>query len=407
MATLLQWNCRGFRANRSDIDLLIQSYSPVAICLQETLLANITYSIPRYVPYHIFASLDNNNRPHGGVSIFVKSNIPQRKINLDTDIPAVAVSIIHGKKLTLCSIYLNPRYNITLEDLYHLTEQLPKPYILLGDFNAHNTLWGDSSTDQKGGIIEELLNIQQLCLWNDGTPTYLHPATGTKTCIDLSISHSSLHLDYTWQVHEDTCGSDHFPIVLKSCLDIPEEKLQRWQFHKADWVLFSELCLTELNQNNYQSNEDPVNLFTQTLHSIADRTIPKSSPTYSNKCKPWFDEECKQAIKTRNQAYRIFCQYPTPENLTGFRRCQAQTRRLIKSRKRLSWRNYVSGLTSKTPIKKTWDMVRKITGKPCEPQLHHLQINGTIIDDPVDVVNSLGQTIASHSSSASCSGSFL
>ena len=52
-------------------------------------------------------------------------------------------------------------------------------------------------------------------------------------------------------------------------------------------------------------------------------------------------------------------------------------------------------------------MVRKITGKPCEPQLHHLQINGTIIDDPVDVVNSLGQTIASHSSSASCSDSFL
>ena len=203
MATLLQWNCRGFRANRSDIDLLIQRYSPVAICLQETLLTNITYTIPQYVPYHIFASLDNNNRPHGGVSIFVKSNIPQRKISLDTDIPAVAVSLTHGKKFTLCSIYLNPRNNITLEDLYHLTEQLPKPYILLGDFNAHNTLWGDSNTDQKGGIIEELLNIQQLCLWNDGTPTYLHPATGTRTCIDLSISHSSLHLDYTWHVHEE------------------------------------------------------------------------------------------------------------------------------------------------------------------------------------------------------------
>ena len=96
MATLLQWNCRGFRANRSDIDLLIQRYSPVAICLQETLLTNITYTIPQYVPYHIFASLDNNNRPHGGVSIFVKSNIPQRKISLDTDIPAVAVSLTHG-----------------------------------------------------------------------------------------------------------------------------------------------------------------------------------------------------------------------------------------------------------------------------------------------------------------------
>ena len=334
MATFLQWNCRGFRTNRGDIDLLIKKYSPVAICLQETLLKSKAYPISKYVPYDIFADLDTNNRPHGGVSILVKSNIPQRQINLNTNFPAVAVSLTHGKTITLCSIYYNPRSQITLEELYDLMQQLPKPYILLGDFNAHNTLWGDTNTDQKGSIIEEFLNIHQLCLWNDGTPTYLHPASGTKTCIDLSISHSSLHLDYTWHVHEDTCGSDHFPILLKACQDIPEEKLQRWQFHKADWAQFKNLCLTELDIINYQTIEDPVNVFTHVLHSIADRTIPKSSPIYSSRCKPWFDEECKQAINNRNRAYRLLCHYPTPENLIDFRKYQAQTRRLINSKKK-------------------------------------------------------------------------
>ncbi len=36
--TLLQWNCRGFRANFNEMQLLTQKYNPQAICLQETLL---------------------------------------------------------------------------------------------------------------------------------------------------------------------------------------------------------------------------------------------------------------------------------------------------------------------------------------------------------------------------------
>ena len=35
---IIQWNCRGLRSNREDIELLISKYSPAAICLQETLL---------------------------------------------------------------------------------------------------------------------------------------------------------------------------------------------------------------------------------------------------------------------------------------------------------------------------------------------------------------------------------
>ena len=35
---IIQWNCRGLRSNREDIELLISKYSPAAICLQETML---------------------------------------------------------------------------------------------------------------------------------------------------------------------------------------------------------------------------------------------------------------------------------------------------------------------------------------------------------------------------------
>ena len=34
---ILQWNCRGLKANLPELDLLLQTFSPAAICLQETL----------------------------------------------------------------------------------------------------------------------------------------------------------------------------------------------------------------------------------------------------------------------------------------------------------------------------------------------------------------------------------
>ena len=35
---IIQWNYRGLRSNREDIELLISKYSPAAMCLQETML---------------------------------------------------------------------------------------------------------------------------------------------------------------------------------------------------------------------------------------------------------------------------------------------------------------------------------------------------------------------------------
>ena len=40
---IIQWNCRGLRSKREDIELLISKYSSPAICLQETLLKQVKH----------------------------------------------------------------------------------------------------------------------------------------------------------------------------------------------------------------------------------------------------------------------------------------------------------------------------------------------------------------------------
>ena len=86
----------------------------------------------------------------------------------------------------------------------------------------------------------------QLCLLNDGQPTYIRPATGNFSATDISLCSPSLFLDINWKVHEDLCGSDHFPTFLHFKHKGQNDNLQRWRLGKADWSEFEEMCKLNL-----------------------------------------------------------------------------------------------------------------------------------------------------------------
>ena len=67
--------------------------------------------------------------------------------------------------------------------------------MIMGDFNAHNPLWGSDNVTDKGKIVENALSNLNLCILNDGSNTYLHPGNGSYSFIDLTIIDPSLLLD--------------------------------------------------------------------------------------------------------------------------------------------------------------------------------------------------------------------
>ena len=109
-------------------------------------------------------------------------------------------------------------------------------------------------------------------------------------------------------VHDDCCGSDHFPIILRTLEDDNNVKQQRWKFKQADWPTFKAHCSLELNKRTFQS-DDPIIDFSNNLLDIAEKTIPKSSIS-SKPRKPWFDDECNQVIKERKKSEKAFRQSP-------------------------------------------------------------------------------------------------
>ena len=133
---------------------------------------------------------------------------------MNTNLQAVAVKATVHKTVHVYSLYLTPNDRFSIADLEHLIQQLPKPFIIMGDFYSHSNIWSCRDTDQKGRIIEDVINRNNLLLYNNETYTYLHPGTGTYPAIDLTLADASIFLDYSWKVYDDTCGSDHFQIIL-------------------------------------------------------------------------------------------------------------------------------------------------------------------------------------------------
>ena len=182
---IIQWNCRGLKPKFDEISLLVTQQKPSVFCLQETFLKpDDKITLKGFSIYnHIHSECQ---KPSGGSSIFVESSFPQRHIELTTELQATAVSVTLDKEITICSVYIPPSFSLKIEHLDSLLKQLPSPYLLLGDFNGHNILWGNKGNNSRGELIENFITNNDICLMNDKSYTYMHDPTGSFSSIDLS-----------------------------------------------------------------------------------------------------------------------------------------------------------------------------------------------------------------------------
>ena len=169
-------------------------------------------------------------------------------------------------------------------------------------------------------------------------------------------------------MYENTCGSDHFPIVLES-LHPQDDYLPRWRLNKANWEEFRSQCQKHLIVNNTETIPE----FSKKLINIAKTCIPHN-PTIHKRDRPWFSKEYKQAIRLRRAALRKFNTEPTTSNLISFKFHRANAPKIIREAKKKSWQNYVSKLNTSSNIKTVWLMIRKIAGKKQSTPLKHLSV---------------------------------
>ena len=223
---ILQWNIQGIRAKQEELQAILHNQLISIACIQETLLEDKIWNPPR--TYSIEKSPHIAGEGNRGAAILLHKAIPYTRLHINTTLEAVAVKLYQKQSYTICCLYLSPNLNVRKEELIDLFNQLPAPFLILGDFNAKHPLWDKNNPpDQRGKMLEKLLLEKSLGLYNDEAPTHYHVQTGSHSTIDLSLGSLNAMSDFEWEIDDSLHSSDHYPIYITTKEYTPSQDTPR------------------------------------------------------------------------------------------------------------------------------------------------------------------------------------
>ncbi|KAJ8727171.1 hypothetical protein PYW08_015568 [Mythimna loreyi] len=131
---------------------------------------------------------------------------------------------------------------------------------------------------------------------------------------------------------------------------------------KFDWDLYSKIVdirISSLPKVDSHNAHECFSSFSSTISSTADDCfLPKKTPSGRLPPPPWWDRECTDMIKARNEAEKTFNYNMNLDNLIAFKRILAKSRKFLKKKKREGWSKFCSSLNPSTPVSTVWKKVK-------------------------------------------------
>ncbi|KAI5727669.1 hypothetical protein M8J77_005465 [Diaphorina citri] len=398
-----------------EFKLILKNELPIAFALQEThLLPKDSVQVNNYQVFR--QDFCDGLIACGGVMIVVHNSCHAQRItvNHSSNLQIVAVRIISNKikqNFTLCNLYNRPGNSSCIvkeSDFSHITSQLPKPFILAGDFNGHSTLWGSYKLDTQGKEIEKFFRLNDVYLLNRDVPTHVNNTYGTLSAIDLTFVSPALATEVTWSPLDDTYSSDHFPIHIKFLLDVNFDEYPKsdpkWLFKKAKWDIYQSLI------SFHQESEQPIcplgtnidqilSLINKNILDAAHASIPVLEMKSNRKYTPWWNNELKNLIKARKKALKTYKRNPIRENFVQYKVLRSQVRLKIKENKKKSWIGLMDTIKYNLDSKTMWDHMKRFRGKQlCRTIPAIKNKDDEIIKDQLEISNLLVEHFCSVSS---------
>lgn len=218
---IIQFNCNGLRNQSDAIKQLMMDYSPMVILLQELKIKkgeSIKFKGYKLLTKHIRE--DSSAFP--SIGMLIKNGLFYEEIETPDDWLVIGINTFIRKKISLFSYYDNRRINkLSQNQLNQITKLGKHKAILMGDLNAHSSIWNnlmiDGQESSRGKIVNDFILNSDYVIANDGSTTRLSPIIGIpNSSIDLTILHSDLSHMFNWEVILDGTMSDHLPCALSS-----------------------------------------------------------------------------------------------------------------------------------------------------------------------------------------------
>jgi exonuclease III len=207
--TIFQWNCRSLHSNILQFEHHINKNDYSALVLQSL---NVTpNNLPKlrsyfYPPIYRYNFASKKVQ----VAIYIRENLEYMKIE---DVPKIENVYICGAILKI-----NPHLSLNLLSVYYpegpkddnsdwlkQLETVNTKWLIMGDFNAHSTLWDNECSSNVNNRFVDNVSDSNFYLLNDGSITRVPDISVHRpSAIDLSLISIDLTIKYRWETFSET-----------------------------------------------------------------------------------------------------------------------------------------------------------------------------------------------------------
>ena len=368
---ILFWNARSFNQRRTELLTKLHEYD-VCICVESWLTNKDSVHFPGFVTFR----QDRQQSRGGGIIILIRKNLAFKRIE----------NIVSpDSSVELCGIYLNnvkPALNLIIcyrtpgllltQDQWDtiLSNANLDNVILLGDFNAHNTLWNCKFTDSNGTKFYKSIHSHNLFVHNYNTFTHIDTHRNYKSNIDLVLSSLDISNKINVIACDETWGSDHFPLSLEISIEKYHYKKETFKLKSVstNWARFEkhleysyEKFLCEY-YDTIPSNEKYCMFFDTVVEAVVRATPRKKLSNTNNivQSNPvsWWDAECDSIKKLRRAAFKKWERTLDLNDLIDYKKYCALAKKTFKSKKKADFVNFCENLDFRVDCKRVWNKCR-------------------------------------------------
>ena len=328
-------------------------------------------------PNYTFVRQDRGVNKGGGLGFLVHKDVSftllktPATLEQDPHLETLTISIPGEQSpLNIRNVYLPPVSSCTTPNyvppLNDLTTGLGDNYYVLGDVNAHHTLWHSGATnDARGEALADVVSNQDCAIINLDMPTRV--ANNSATAPDVSIASINLLPTTNWKV-ENKLNSDHLPITISISATLKKfnSKPQTFiNFSKADWPKFQSFTEKEFSKAKKVENvHEAEKFFRTTLQKASKRYIPAGRiPTTYNALPT-------EAAKLIDQRDEVKKNNPADARLPDLNK---NINKLINEHKKKKWQEHLG--TCDPGSKKLWNTIKSLGNQPQQPNNQGIEFN--------------------------------
>lgn len=393
---IIQWNCQSIRPKSMSLEsLLTQEKVHIAVLSETWLEPDSYFHINGYNTFRL-DRLDG----YGGVAILTHKSV--KVITCLSRSPNVGIELLHVKIFNcrfienIISIYCPSTVRATQNDWDYIFSLCGTKSLILGDFNAHHPNWS-FKTDQRGAQIFDCMLDHNFVTMNNGSPTRIRLVNGLlqQSSPDVSFVSSDLATLLSWNVTNETLGSDHVIIKISFTMDLSRDVIRKRNFKHCDWASYSkrieELLIDFSIPSDLQSFYD---MFLDAIQTAANEFIPyiKIPQHFNTKFSPkqYWNPELSKAVAERRLALAIFRRCPSPVNLENLQDKISSAQRVIRLARCRSFQRFCSSIDETSSPSVMWRKMkwmkgyRSSTNNSC---LDREQVNGMLNNLAPDYVS--------------------